>query len=324
MVHPATTRAVRTAVTALGAQLDVGAVFPPRPGQARGFGMWQNLDLGIDDVLALLPRLAAENARGGNIYMRLGPCASKMHPGLTMIDDLDANAVQRLNEAGLEPCLVVETSPGNFQAWIRLIASGTVPYATMNVIASYLADAFDGDPRAVSPRQPGRLPGFTNRKPKHVKEDGTFPFTRIVSADPGRVASRGRDLIAKLTPDTAGRAAGAPPKTPRPAAQMVAQSTRPYAGANWTELSKLLDQVRAVFRDQIARGARPMSASSQSELDFLFARTALEIGYDPDVIAAFITSQRPDKASNYASATVRAAAEYARSAASLNSTRPSR
>ena len=114
MVHPATARAVRTAVTALGVQLDVGAVFPPRPGQTRGFGMWQNRDLGVDDILMLLPRLAAANARGGAVYMRLGPCASKMRPGLTMIDDLNADAVERLNEAGLEPCLVVETSPRNF------------------------------------------------------------------------------------------------------------------------------------------------------------------------------------------------------------------
>ena len=217
-----------------------------------------------------------------------------------------------------------ETSPGNFQAWIRLIASGTVPYTTMNVIASYLADAFDGDPRAVSPRQPGRLPGFTNRKPKHVKEDGSFPFTRIFSVDPGRVVSGGRDLIAKLTPGTAGRAAGALTETPRPAATMIAQKNVPDSRADLTELSKLLDQVREIFRDQIARGARPISASSQSELDFMFARTALEIGHDPDVIAAFIVSQRPNKASSYAGATVRAATKYARSAASLYSTRPGR
>ena len=205
-----------------------------------------------------------------------------------------------------------------------MIASGTVPYTTMNVISSYLADAFDGDPRAVSPRQPGRLPGFTNRKPKHVKEDGSFPFTHVFSADPGRVASGGQDLIAGFTPGTARRAAGTPPETPQTAAHMIAQSNVPDSGADLTELSKILDQVRVAFRDQIARGARPMTASSQSELDFMFARTAFEIGHDPDVIAAFIVSQRPNKASSYAGATVRAATKYASSAASLYSTRPSR
>ena len=310
MVHPATVRAVRTAVTALNLPLDVCSVFPPRPGQVRGFGAWRNRDLGVDDILALLPRLAAENARGGNIYMRLGPGASKAHPGLTMIDDLDADAVKRLHEAGLEPCLVVQTSPGNFQAWIRLIASGTVPYATMNVIANYLASAFDGDPRAVSPRQPGRLAGFTNRKPKHVREDGTFPFTRVLSADPGRVASGGQDLIAKLTSCTAGGALGAPAETPHRAAMMPARSDISVADCDTAELARLYDQARTTVLYQFARGTRPAAACSASEADFLFARLALRDGHDAQAIAAFIASSRPEKCASYADRTVRAAIEF--------------
>lgn len=144
MVHPATQRAVRAAINALGVPLDIGIVFPPKPGAARGYGQWTNRDLAPHEIIAMLPRAAAANAGGGNIYMRLGPGVKDRHPGIVMIDDLTDTAVHRLSRDSLEPCLIVETSPGSFQAWIRLIESGTVPYSTMGLVARSLAESYGG------------------------------------------------------------------------------------------------------------------------------------------------------------------------------------
>lgn len=305
MVHPATQRVVRSAIYALGAPLDIGFVFPPKPGEDRGYGQWSNRDLGPSEVMALLPRAAAANARGGNIYMRLGPSVKDCHPGVVMIDDLAVDAVEQFRVDGFEPCLVVETSAGNFQAWVRLIAVGTVPYATMGVVCRHLARAYGGDERAVSPRQPGRLPGLTNRKPKHRQDDGRFPFVKLVHAEPGRVASSGSTLLDRLTPlDTGGAAAGAVPETPRVAATSMTGLDR--------EAMALLEVIHAEQRERITRevaaGRRPPHAASESEVDFAVARVALQRGFAAEQISAWIAARRPEKGQSYPERTLLAAA----------------
>jgi hypothetical protein len=304
MVHPATQRAVRSAINALGVPLDIGFVFPPRPGEDRGYGQWTNLDLGPSEIMALLPRAAAANTRGGNIYMRLGPSVKDSHPGIVMIDDLTVDAVEQLSRDGLEPCLVVETSAGNFQAWIRLIAAGSVPYVTMGIVCRHLARAYGGDERAVSPRQPGRLPGLTNRKPKHRQDDGRFPFVKLVHAEPGRVASSGSTLLDRLTQlGTGAAAAGAAPETPLVAAAM--------AGLD-REIVALLEVIHAEQRDRIMRevaaGRRPLHAASESEVDFAVAVAALRHGIAPEIISVWIGARRPEKGLGYPELTLQAAA----------------
>jgi hypothetical protein len=44
-----------------------------------------------------------------------------------------------------------------------------------------LAERYDADPSAADWRRFGRLPGFTNCKPKYRKSDGHFPFVRLHS-----------------------------------------------------------------------------------------------------------------------------------------------
>jgi hypothetical protein len=47
--------------------------------------------------------------------------------------------------------------------------------------AQKLAERYDADPSAADWRRFGRLPGFTNCKPKYRKSDGLFPFVRLHS-----------------------------------------------------------------------------------------------------------------------------------------------
>jgi hypothetical protein len=303
MVHPATQRAVRSAINALGAPLDIGFVFPPRPNEDRGYGQWSNRDLGPSEIMALLPRAAAANARGGNIYMRLGPSVKDCHPGVVMIDDLAVDALEQLRVDGFEPCLVVETSAGNFQAWVRLVGAGSVPYATMGVVCRHLARAYGGDERAVSPRQPGRLPGLTNRKPKHQQDDGRFPFVRLAHAEAGRVASSGSTLLDRLTPlGTGGAAAGAAPETPLVAATAMAELDQ--------EVVALLEIIHAEQRERITRevaaGCRPPHAASESEVDFAVARVAVQQGLAAEQISAWIAARRPEKGLDYPERTLQA------------------
>ncbi|RZU35797.1 DNA-primase RepB domain-containing protein, partial [Edaphobacter modestus] len=77
------------------------------------------------------------------------------------------------------PCAVVETSAGNFQAWLK--HPTTFPKLLGTFAAQTLAKRYDADPSAADWRRFGRLPGFTNCKPKYRKSDGLFPFVRLHS-----------------------------------------------------------------------------------------------------------------------------------------------
>src|SRR5580693_3039151 len=74
---------------------------------------------GLDNIpaAAVLERLALlkyRNAHGSHIYIR----PSGEHR-FTTLDDLHETSLARLSADGFNPCAVVETSAGNFQAWIK-------------------------------------------------------------------------------------------------------------------------------------------------------------------------------------------------------------
>jgi hypothetical protein len=82
--------------------------------------------------------------------------------------------------SGFAPAVVVETSPGNFQAWLKHPRS--LPRDLSTIAARKLADVFGGDRGAADWRHFGRLAGFTNRKDKYASTDGQYPFVRLIEA----------------------------------------------------------------------------------------------------------------------------------------------
>ncbi len=159
---------VRNMLRAIEAQLyDVG-VLSDR-------GMLPGLDgIPASAVLERLLLLKYRNARGSHIYIR----PSGEHR-FTVLDDLDEASLARLSADGFDPCAVVETSAGNFQAWLR--HASVFPKLVGTFVAQTLASRYGGDPSAADWRRFGRLPGFTNCKPRYRKPDGLFPFVRLRS-----------------------------------------------------------------------------------------------------------------------------------------------
>src|SRR5271168_3014740 len=88
-------------------------------------------------------------------------------------------SLTKLSADGFDPCAVVETSVGNFQAWLK--HSAVLPKLVGSLAAQILARRYDADLSAAGWRRFGRLPGFTNCKPKYRKPDGLFPFVRLIS-----------------------------------------------------------------------------------------------------------------------------------------------
>jgi RepB DNA-primase from phage plasmid len=151
-----TESAVRNMLTAIEAPLyDVG-VLSDR-------GMLPGLD-GIP-AAAVLDRLALlkyRNAHGSHIYIR--PLGEHR---FTTLDDLGKTSLASLSADGFTPCAVVETSTGNFQAWLK--HPRVFPKLLSTFAAQTLAARYDADPSAADWRRFGRLPGFTNCKPSTAR-----------------------------------------------------------------------------------------------------------------------------------------------------------
>src|ERR1700710_1033154 len=138
-------------------------------------GMLPGLDgIAGSAVIERLSLLKYRNARGSHIYIR--PSGEHRY---TALDDLSEISLVKLTRDGFTPCAVVETSAGNFQAWLK--HPRTFPKLLGTFVAQTLAERYDADPSAADWRRFGRLPGFTNCKPKYRKPDGLFPFVRLHS-----------------------------------------------------------------------------------------------------------------------------------------------
>jgi len=150
------------------------------------------------------------NAQGNDIFIR--PAGSL---GLLLLDDLDAPAIARLRSDGLAPALVVETSPRNYQAWVR-VSHEPVQENQATAAARILAERYGGDPNSADWRHLGRLAGFTNRKPKHAQANGMQPYVLVRDAG-GAVAEQGAQLLTAAQEALAAAAAVAQRRAERPA-----------------------------------------------------------------------------------------------------------
>jgi hypothetical protein len=134
--------------------------------------------------------LKYQNSQGRNIYIR----PKGEHP-LSLVDDLTAASIQRMKSEGFEPAVIVETSPGNFQAWLN--HGRVLPKAESTIAARALAEKFVGDRGAADWRHFGRLAGLTNRKEKYKDPNGRYPFVRLIEAS-GRTYTHSAQLSSEV------------------------------------------------------------------------------------------------------------------------------
>jgi hypothetical protein len=146
----------------------------------------------LERAVSLIPLLRARNAAGININIR--PTGTH----LSLLDDLSSDDLTRLLATGYEPCVVVETSPKNFQAWLDHGRDLSQDEATD--FARQLALVANGDLGAAGRRHAGRLAGFTNRKQKYRNEAGQFPFVHLTYANSRTFSKASSMQIQELPP----------------------------------------------------------------------------------------------------------------------------
>ncbi len=146
----------------------------------RYFGRWKigvlNPDRGLWSLSPSVNKLGylrAMNASGYHIFMK-----PEDESRFLLLDDIPENklAYQKELKRFKPGRLVVETSPGNYQIWIRADRS------IGNPEKRYWINFFRADPACDPNLRWGRCPGFRNCKPKYGK-NGRYPLSRLVWVD---------------------------------------------------------------------------------------------------------------------------------------------
>jgi len=153
--------------------------------------------------------LRLRNREGCDVYIY--PYAGDRNAGYILLD-LDAahpTVLEAMRRHGLEPCVVVQTSPGHLQAWLHVSRRPLDP-ALATIVARQVAGTYGGDLASADWCHLGRLAGFTNQKPTRRTLNGDSPWVIVRRARAG-LASRAEDLLQSVT-----RLATPAPRTPTP------------------------------------------------------------------------------------------------------------
>jgi hypothetical protein len=214
-------------------------------------------------VLASVAWLKAENAKGADIYVR----AANEGAGLVLVDDISLGATEKMKHDGLLPAVLVETSPANYQAWIRL--SETLSPQLATAAAKELALRYHGDPASADWRHYGRLAGFTNCKPSRELEDGHRPWV-LCHAAPGTLAPAGAEFMRFVE------------RTLKERAEVLQNKTIPFRKISGVRVDPSIEYTRQWQNLQ----ARYGDAMDKSRADFMICCNLLLNEYSPEDVAA--------------------------------------
>lgn len=225
-------------------------------------GQWNiavlDLDAGrwvVQSNPRIIPYLKAENSNGRHILMQPAPGTL---PNFLLADDLTWSAIQNRHMACHQTFkpgrVVVETSPGNFQVWIRSERSLSLDEKR------YWLRRLGSDPGADPNGRWGRCPGFRNRKEIHRRPDGGYPLARLIWIDWKRSAS-----------------------IPLPVDQRLIEAARPISPQ---------PHVGGVCRNDLSRSH--YDRKNESATDFAFALALARRNATDEEIKMRILSERKD------------------------------
>jgi len=225
--------------------------------------------------------LRIRNREGYDVYFR--PYTGDHNAGYILLDldDPVPGILAKLRAQGHEPCVVVETSPGRWQAWIRVSPAPLLP-ALATLVAKRLAQIYAADRASADWRHLGRLAGLTNRKPQRRRADGLPPWVKLIHARAclARNGATLRELAAAVLAQRRGHSLPLNVALPE-----YALST---TGLDSTALA-------AVYRDCLnrLRIRERYPAPDWSIADRWVARELLATGTDPALVEAVLRQGSP-------------------------------
>lgn len=148
---------------------------------------WSRSELEDYKAVAWLKRM---NAKGNDIYVR--PAGEH---GLVLVDDLKPEALKAMREQGYMPAATIETSPNNYQAWVKL-AGSPLPAEVRRMAVQSLVQHFGGTLNIADSGLYGRLAGFTNQEPQYSR-NSRQPYV-LSHNHSGEVASAAKTFIERI------------------------------------------------------------------------------------------------------------------------------
>lgn len=229
------------------------------------------------ETLESMAWLKRENAKGADVYVRP---AGETNAGLVLVDDLNRGQLARMKAAGLTPASVTETSPDNFQAWVRVHDKRLEPKLATEV-ATMLAKEYGGDPNSADWRHFGRLAGLTNAKPKHKDANGRSPYV-LAHDSAGKVAPAGLELVQQAAQRVREREAN----TERQSRIEAAQTT--------PERTNGRDPMQTYRHGLKALYARFGASMDVSKADYMIGVDMVRRGFQPEQIGQAIEQGSPE------------------------------
>jgi len=165
-------------------QFEVGLLWLTEGGKRMTRHQWTR-----QQIINRLGWLRKQNAGGANINIM------PLDKSFTLLDDLKADAIDRMVAEGFRPAVVVETSAANYQAWMRH-HEPIHDSDLARMIAKDLARRFGADPGAAAHSHFGRLAGFTNQKQCHRK-NGRYPLATL-EASSGAVYAKSAEYLQEM------------------------------------------------------------------------------------------------------------------------------
>lgn len=271
-----------------------------------GVRQWTRSQLSTPTTVGFL---RIRNREGHDVYFR--PYAGNHNAGYILLDldDPVPGILARLRAQGHEPCVVVETSPERWQAWIRVSPAPLLP-ALATRIAKRLAEIYAADRASADWRHLGRLVGFTNRKRERRQADGLAPWVKLIYAR--ACLARGGDALLQLAAaelaTLKGHSAPVQPTLPQCAAEPLSTT-----GLHATALA-------ALYRDCLnrLRICARYPSPDWSVADTWVAREFLATGTAPELVAAILRYGSPSfprrhaNPEDYLRRTLRCAALFSR------------
>ena len=260
------------------------------------------------EVMQRIPEMKRLNAQGWHVYVQPDPDEQR---AVILVDDLTADAVDRMKKLGIEPACVLETSPGSHQVWVRL---GPAPMSgdERRLVAKRLACCFGGDLCSAASIHMGRLAGFTNVKEKHRGKGrgGGYPFVlcRESRGVVCREAQNARAWASKLWALVLARR--------RSAGAVRAQAWKRH---NFAELPDIVEKIERYCADWYRRNLKPGEDPDRSRRDITVILRLLRDGYaDEQIIHGMQpmiqeecgSGVRQKKSRTYLETTIRKAKDY--------------